>query len=70
MDNEMIDRLVPILMKHNPQTKIGAAIVLAELFQAMREPTKKMMSIDAPDMPAGGDIKEIWQAMIDAVIND
>jgi hypothetical protein len=38
--------------------------------KALREPTEEMMNVDAPDMPAGGDIKEIWQAMIDAALKD
>ncbi len=38
--------------------------------KAMREPTEKMCSIDAPDMPGGGEVSEIWQSMIDAILND
>jgi hypothetical protein len=45
MDKEMIDRLMPILLKHKPETKFGATIVLVELLQAMREPTLDMLDV-------------------------
>lgn len=38
--------------------------------EAMREPTYKMMMVDAPDMPAGGSVVEIWQDMIDAALRE
>lgn len=69
MDNEMIERLVAIQMKHNPQTKIGAAIVIVELLTVMREPTEKMLHntdiiYKSPEYKV---IKECYVAMIDAI---
>lgn len=64
-NQEMIGRVVTILMKHNPQTKIGATIVAYEIIKAMREPTKKM-KLCAPDH--GG--IETYQSMIDSILND
>lgn len=62
MDNEMIERLVAVQMKHNPQTKIGAAIVVVELLTAMREPTERMKAL-GPEVQA-------WPEIIDAILND
>lgn len=73
MDNEMIDRLTPILMKHNPQTKIGATIVMVELLQAMREPTEKMVSAGAYYSTAQSgvyDCEDVWHTLIDAIIGE
>jgi hypothetical protein len=76
MDNEMIERLVAIQMKHNPQTKIGATIVVVEMLTAMREPTTDMLTAPVkggfPLEPASysGNRPYIWRAMIDAVINE
>lgn len=36
--------------------------------KAMREPTEEMCMVDAPDMPAGGSIEEVWKAMIDEIL--
>ncbi len=72
MDNEMIERVTYIIMKHNPQTKIGAAIVAVEIFTAMREPTEGMLlgeGVHKSCHMCGGH-KEGWQAMIDAAINE
>jgi len=69
MDDEMINRLTPILLKHNPQTKIGAIIVLIELLQAMREPTEKMIDAGIEIGPARSPTS-YYQAMIDAITND
>jgi len=77
MDDEMINRLTPILLKHNPQTKIGAIIVLIELLQAMREPTEKMKHAkdkNGDEIHWGyscntcGGIKDAYYAMIDSII--
>lgn len=82
MDNEMMNRLIAIQMKHNPQTRIGAAIVVTELLTAMREPTRAMI-VEAMTQPhpsiaeCGGVIQQgeaavkiDWQAMVDCVIGD
>lgn len=37
--------------------------------EALREPNQEMLSIDAPDMPAGGDVGDIWRDMIDKALN-
>lgn len=64
MDDEMLNRLTPILVKHNPQTKIGAAIVLIELLTAMREPTEKMkLAVNYMDWA-------VWHQMIDSITGD
>jgi hypothetical protein len=65
MDNEMMDRLIAIQMKHNPQTKIGAAIVITELLHVMREPTDNMLK--AARIIRTGDHVACWQEMIDAI---
>lgn len=78
MDNEMIERLSSILVKHNPQTKIGAAIVVVELLTAMREPTQNvLMKVSEAILacPNASDYERLvaikaTQAMIDAVIDD
>lgn len=73
MDDEMINRLIPIIIKHNPQTKIGAAIVLVELLIAMREPTEKMIEAGVFIETAQSGVyscTEVWQAMLDAIIGD
>lgn len=73
MDEEMMDRLIAIQMKHNPQTRIGAAIVVTELLTALREPTQKMMEAGyfintAQSGVYGPD--DVWERMIDAIIGD
>jgi hypothetical protein len=84
MDNEMIERCAKVLYINDcivdkepynwevlsAYSKIVYCNEAIVVIKAMREPTERMLSIDAPDMPAGGDVKEIWQATIDAVIND
>lgn len=40
------------------------------MIEAMREPTEGMLSVDYPDMPAGGSILEIYQDMIDAALKE
>lgn len=74
MDNEMIERLVTIQMKHSPQTNIGAAIVIVELLTAMREPTEKMIMVgfNKPNDFQHGEITvcEIHTAMIDAILGN
>lgn len=72
MDKEMMDRLIAIQMKHNPQTRIGAAIVVTELLMALREPTEAMKSIEGVHWGYGcntcGGLTEGWYAMIDGII--
>lgn len=74
MDSEMIERLVAIQIKHNPQTKIGAAIVIVDLLTAMREPTENMKIAGSIDPGSGGPDEgyetEVWQAMLDAIIEN
>jgi hypothetical protein len=72
MDKEMMDRLIAIQMKHNPQTRVGAAIVVTELLTAMREPTQKMLDAVANYGWTEGksDVEGIWSDMIDAIIGD
>lgn len=75
MDDEMLERLLPIIMRHTiPQTKMGAAIVIVELLTAMREPTEKMKIAGSIDPGSGGPDDgyetEVWQAMLDAIIGD
>lgn len=69
MDNEMIKRVSEAII-NCPNASDYQTLVAKRAIEAMREPTEKMIMIDAPDMPAGGSVKEIWQSMIDAVIND
>lgn len=78
MDKEMIERLTNILLKHNPQTKIGAIIVVVELIKALREPTDKML-IEMEDAEPNlycflpkeqSPSYKVWQAAINAIINE
>ena len=65
----MIERLVAIQMKHNPQTKVGSAIVVVELLTAMREPTEKMLDAGiniGPDK----DPFEYWLAMLGSIVDE
>lgn len=36
--------------------------------EALMEPTVAMLSVDAPDMPAGGDIADIFRSMLKVVL--
>jgi len=71
MDIEMINRLSDILMKHNPQTKIGAAIVAVEVVTAMREPTDYMQNkyFELNHNSGTFDVS-IWERSIDAIIGE
>lgn len=64
----MLNKLAPILLKHNPQTKIGAVIVLVELLQVMREPTEKLRNISTASIHWTSE--EIWKMFIDSILND
>ena len=44
--------------------------LVVTIVKAMREPTNNMLMIDAPDMPAGGDVADIWRDMIDVIIKE
>lgn len=70
MDKEMMDRLIAIQMKHNPQTRIGAAIVVTELLMALREPTEAMLKADGiyTNCNTCGGHKEGYQRLIDCII--
>ena len=72
MDNEMIERLITIQMKHNSQTKVGAAIVVVELLTAMREPTAQMVKtlIDKNGHLPNKFWADIWNEGIDAIIGE
>lgn len=82
MDNEMIERCVQAVAQADEQNgampydarmalgKHAKAQLLGQVLaviKAMREPTEAMVAIDAPDMPAGGDVAEIWRDMIDSI---
>lgn len=68
----MMDRLIAILIKHNPQTRIEAAIVVVELLTAMREPTEKQYNALCATDTMWRELNSliVWQRYIDAVIND
>lgn len=82
MSNEMIEKIIKIFdiaypyscsvenchecKRFNSNLEAQARAVI----KAMREPTEEMLNIDAPDMPAGGSILDIWQTMIDAALKD
>lgn len=71
MDSEMIERCKDVLdQKFNHWTDEMLNDIVICVIKAMREPTDKMLGVDAPDMPAGGDAGDIWRSMIDVVIND
>lgn len=73
-DQEMIERVVNILMKHNPQTRIGGTIVAYEIIKAMREPTEKMIEAFDEASPMYDDPnttgEEYWTTAIDSILND
>lgn len=78
MDNEMIERckfelmtcFAPAINFKAPYAKIMADMAIKKIIKAMREPTEKMNTIVGPDMPAGGSVIEVWQSVIDSILND
>lgn len=70
--NEMIERVSKAIQDEkdkcindgeNSNLRIARAVI-----KAMREPTEEMCMVDTPDMPAGGEAKDVWYAMIDEIL--
>lgn len=86
MDDEMIERCAKAAYEKFNENLIGCCeeswdkleesfklrMIEAQVaaIKSMREPTEKMNIIVGPDMPAGGSVIEVWQSVIDSILND
>ena len=71
MDDEMIERCANAMVKamqRLPPGNANAKLVVIDTIKAMREPTKKMLLAGKDDSLMNE--YRIYQAMIDAVINE
>ena len=56
--------------EHSTVTRTFCLQAAHAAIEAMREPTRAMLEVPVPDMPAGGSAEEIWRDMIDAALNE